>query len=155
MSQAKLSLGAIFFLPSIYLISRILACEIMLAEKDPMQSTERSLEPATSPKASRWQRVGPIFALLLFAPVIAVEISNQIGSKLFLQLATMSVMSSWCSLGLNRRTSSRSDETKACEDFPRCRFSASIRATLSKFLSGVVERFGHAVRVENECISGE
>src|SRR5712664_1423947 len=29
------------------------------------------------------------------------------------------------------------------------------QALLSEFLSGIVERFGHAVGVENQCISGE
>jgi hypothetical protein len=37
-----------------------------------MHSIERSLQPAAPPPIpSRWQRIGPISALLLLAPVIA------------------------------------------------------------------------------------
>ncbi len=72
-----------------------------------------------------------------------------------LHLATIAVMSSCCSRGLNWRTSSTIDATIAFEGWSRWRRRASIRRWSPNSSPAIVERFGYAVGVKRECVSRE
>ena len=96
------------------------------------------LAAARAPRAGL-SALSPLTAIALHGPV---------------HRATISVMSSCCSRGLKRRTSSTIESSSAFGGRSRPSRSASTQPLLAELLSRVVERLGDAVRVEHEQVAG-